>query len=148
MSESQLIQKFSCKTNLSPETIILALTQLKESLTVIPEMETVLHDCQQQGLSLYCLSTISKSYSDFLISKFGFFNFFKGILFSYEVCSVKPETRIYEIMIDRFQLVPGHTLFIDDMEENILSAGKQGFKSILYSNHDQFCIRLSQFLGS
>ena len=45
---------------------------------------------------------------------------------------IKPDPAIYQVLIDRFELVPEETLFIDDNAANIETARQMGFQTILH----------------
>tara|TARA_Y100000590_G_C15602346_1_gene970599 strand:- start:218 stop:808 length:591 start_codon:yes stop_codon:yes gene_type:complete len=59
-----------------------------------------------------------------------FLNYFDGIIISGEEKLVKPNKKIFDLAIKRFNLIPNQTLFIDDRFENIRSAEKIGFKIV------------------
>ena len=45
---------------------------------------------------------------------------------------MKPDPEIFQILIDRRNLEPGQTLFIDDAAENIAAACRIGFDTVLF----------------
>lgn len=51
--------------------------------------------------------------------------------------TVKPELKIYEILIKRMQMKPKEIVFLDDKKENILIAQQIGIKRILFKNIKQ-----------
>ncbi len=68
-------------------------------------------------------STINKSRNNF--SKF------YPIVMSWEVGARKPEEKIYKIMLDKLKLKPEECVFLDDREQNVISATNMGLKVIL-----------------
>ena len=49
---------------------------------------------------------------------------------------MKPERRIYGILLDRYDLDPAETLFIDDRAANIEAAGALGIRGFLFDHRD------------
>ena len=49
---------------------------------------------------------------------------------------LKPEPRIYEILLERYGLTPSETLFIDDREMNIEAAAALGIHGFVFDHRD------------
>ena len=47
---------------------------------------------------------------------------------------IKPDRRIYEVLLDRHKLNAEESVFIDDNHANIKTAQELGFKAILFDN--------------
>ena len=58
------------------------------------------------------------------------------IICSCEEHTVKPEPRIYEILLERYGLTPSETLFIDDREMNIEAAAALGIHGFVFDHRD------------
>ncbi|MBQ1534230.1 MAG: HAD-IA family hydrolase, partial [Erysipelotrichaceae bacterium] len=56
---------------------------------------------------------------------------------------IKPDPKIYEILLNRYRLNPEECLFIDDMEENILTAERLGMGIYLFDGNVE---RLRRFV--
>lgn len=67
------------------------------------------------------------------IERYGFFNYLKGMVVSGEEKIVKPDPKLYYVLLDRFNLNPDETLFIDDNAHNIDTAGLLGFQTIHFT---------------
>ena len=65
---------------------------------------------------------------------------FDGGIYSYSARSEKPEPEIYQAAVDELGINPETTLYIDDLEPNIVAGKEAGFVSHLYSpkRHDDF----------
>lgn len=57
-------------------------------------------------------------------------NLFEKIFYSYEIGLHKPDTKIYQYVIEHANLEPAKTLFIDDNYNNIIGAQKCGLKTL------------------
>lgn len=71
--------------------------------------------------------------------------YFDEIVFSYRVDMVKPDRRIYEYCLNRLNLAPQETVFIDDRLVNIEGAEKLGINSILFTDYDKLLKDLEKF---
>ncbi|MFQ7503442.1 MAG: HAD-IA family hydrolase [Alistipes finegoldii] len=66
-----------------------------------------------------------------LPAPFSVYRLFDGEVVSCEEGTVKPEPRIYEILLERYGLDPAETLFIDDRAANIAAAEGLGIAGYL-----------------
>lgn len=69
--------------------------------------------------------------------KFDFFNLFNGIVVSGVEKEVKPEPRIFEILLERYGLNANECVFIDDSLPNVETAKKLGFTAIRFTTTDK-----------
>ena len=148
LNELQLIEKISTLAGISLDKAEHALKMLKQSLILNKPMSDLLASLHESGYNLFCLSNISKSFGDYLIDRYEFFNYFTGIVFSYEEKCIKPDLQIYNNLISKFSLSTENTIFIDDKLENIKSAQSLGIKSFHYRDHTVFLNELSNILPS
>ncbi len=97
--------------------------------------ERLVYDLKAAGYKLYVLSNMSREFIDFL-RRFPVYELFDGEVVSCEEGTVKPESRIYEILLERYALDPAETLFIDDRSANIETAERLGIRGQLFDSHD------------
>lgn len=102
-----------------------------ETLIPIPENIKLLEDLHQQGVSLYGLTNWSNETFPMALSKYSFFSCFKDILVSGKEKLIKPDVRIFNLMLNRFELTPDKCFFLDDNFNNIKAAKSLG----IYSHH-------------
>ena len=88
--------------------------------------EQLVRDLKAAGYKLYVLSNMSREFIAYL-RRFPVYGLFDGEVVSCEELCVKPEPRIYEILRDRYGLLPSETLFIDDGQRNVEAARQMGF---------------------
>jgi 2-haloacid dehalogenase len=65
--------------------------------------------------------------------RFPFLNEFDGILVSGEERLIKPDVRIFKLLLNRYGLDPKRTVFIDDVEENTAAASVVGIHGIQFN---------------
>lgn len=69
--------------------------------------------------------------------KYDFFKLFDGIVMSGEEKEIKPEPRLFEILLERYGLTPEKTVFTDDSPLNIEAALQQGFQAIRFETPEK-----------
>ena len=106
--------------------------QTKNSLVLISKTHDVLKKVKNKNLNAYCLSNISPELFKHLSDKYELFNLFDGIVTSGVENIGKPDKRIYEILLKRYDLNPQQCLFIDDSAANTNSATRLGITSITF----------------
>lgn len=63
--------------------------------------------------------------------------YFEKIFSSHELHARKPESKIYNMVLDYLNLEPAQTIFLDDNIDNITGAEKLGIPSILVQSYEQ-----------
>ena len=84
------------------------------------------------GYKLYYLSNYSRELYERTRDKLSFLDTFDGGIFSYEVKCIKPDERIYKILLDRYSICPKDAIFYDDRPENVEAAVRLGMKGIVF----------------
>ena len=80
--------------------------------------------------NVYGLTNWSGETIPVAMERYEFFRYLKGMVVSGEEKIVKPDPKLYYILLDRFGINPGETLFIDDSAANIETAKEMGFHTI------------------
>lgn len=93
---------------------------------------------KKQDFKLYYLSNISKE-TLAVLSKRNFWPLFDGGVASYEVNALKPNPIIYDALLEKYDLNPEETIFIDDNEDNALAAVETGITGIPFINIKNLC---------
>jgi len=96
-----------------------------------------------KNYKIYALTNWSAEKWDKALELFPFFNDFDGVVVSGQEKTRKPFPEIYSILLNRYQINPKNTIFIDDNYENILAANKLNINSIHYKSPSQLikCLR-------
>jgi 2-haloacid dehalogenase len=93
---------------------------------------------------LYGLTNWSAETLPIAMEKYSFFKDLDGIVVSGDEKIVKPDPKIYEILLSRYNLDAESSLFIDDNADNIETAKKMGFKTVHFKDN----VNLEQLLKS
>lgn len=105
-------------------------TMLKDS---IPETVEILYELKEK-YPLYGLTNWSAETFPIALKRFEFFQAFDGILVSGEEKLIKPDRKIFELMMDKFSLKPENCLFIDDNLKNVEASRAFGIETIHFKN--------------
>lgn len=79
---------------------------------------------------VYGLTNWSAETIPVAMERYGFFNHLDGMVVSGTEKTTKPEPRIYQILLERYNLQAEESLFIDDNYANIETAQQLGFQTI------------------
>ncbi len=81
----------------------------------------------------YNISLLSNTneihFDHFYKSSFKFLDLMNHLFLSHKIGARKPKNEIYQYVIDNSDYNPQETLFIDDLEENLIAAEKLGFQT-------------------
>lgn len=102
-------------------------------LPAIPEGVEALKTCKAHGVKLYALTNYADKEFAYACEQHAFFNLFDGFVVSGREHTIKPGLAIYTRLIDRFDLDPARTLFIDDSVMNIEAALESGWQAFHYN---------------
>lgn len=97
----------------------------------------LIQSLKEAGYKLYYLSNWNKTGFE-LCEKNGSFPFkkyFDGGIVSYEVGLLKPDRKIYELLIEKYHINPKTAIFYDDKKENIAAANKVGLNTTLFTQN-------------
>jgi 2-haloacid dehalogenase len=91
----------------------------------------------KKNFNIYALTNWSAETFPRALELYEFLHWFDGRLVSGEENTRKPFKEIYDLILNRFNLIANETVFIDDNLRNIKAAEDVGIKSIHFLNPDQ-----------
>ena len=86
---------------------------------------------------LYALTNWSAETFPVALRDYYFLKYFEGILVSGDEKLIKPDPKIYELILERYDINPETAIFIDDSEKNVKGAEACGIKSIHFKSGAQ-----------
>lgn len=101
--------------------------ELTESIDLLKELKSM-------GYGIYGLTNWSAEKIGYAFANYSFFSLFDGIVVSGVEKVVKPDRKIYEILLERYSLKPGECVFIDDSQDNVDMAKVLGINAIRFDN--------------
>lgn len=96
-------------------------------------MVELIEQLKQNGHRLFLLSNTNGIHVPFFTQKYSVFDHFSGATYSHEVGCMKPAAEIYQSSIRQFNLDPACTIYIDDLEANIVAGRESGLQGIHYA---------------
>jgi 2-haloacid dehalogenase len=92
----------------------------------IPGTPEILAELKARGVPVYAITNFSADKFALSQQRFDFLNGFDGIVVSGIEKVIKPDPKIYRILLDRYGLDAADCLFIDDNPDNVESARAVG----------------------
>jgi 2-haloacid dehalogenase len=96
----------------------------------IDDSVTILRELDQAGHRLYGLTNWSHETFPLARARYPFFDWFDGIVVSGVEGIVKPDTRLYLRLLERYDIDPARAVFIDDNLQNVQAAVALGIHGI------------------
>ncbi len=102
---------------------------------------------KEAGYKLYCITNFTPAGYEQCYDCISFIERFDGCVFSFREGIVKPDPEIYKTLLKRYELKAEECVFIDDTEENVLSAEKLGFAGIVFTGYEDAVARLDELMN-
>jgi HAD superfamily hydrolase (TIGR01509 family) len=118
----EVIDAIALKSSLKKEEIAHIFNLRTELMYPLDKNVRMLPELQKQGFRIYYLSNFPSDIFEEVRDGYYFFKYFDGGLISANAKSSKPEKKIYEILLEKYSINPEETLFIDDIEINVMAA--------------------------
>ncbi len=112
----------------------------------IPASVEFLKSVKEAGYGVYGLTNWSHETIHVAYERYPFFSLFDGIVVSGFEKLLKPDPRLYRILLERYGLNASECIFLDDNQANVDAANALGIKALRFTNIDEVRPRL-QALG-
>ncbi|MGC8764323.1 MAG: HAD family hydrolase [Brevinematia bacterium] len=91
---------------------------------------------------LAVLSNTNRTHEKYIMQNYtSIMTYFDKLFFSHRIKCRKPEKKIFQIVLEYFNVIPENVMFFDDVEENINSGIEFGLNSFLISKNQSFQIK-------
>ncbi len=97
----------------------------------------VLRELRESGVGLYAITNWSAEKFDLTFPRFEWLSWFDGIVVSGHERIVKPNRRIYQILLDRYGIDPASAVYIDDIEFNVEAARDLGMTGLVFTTPER-----------
>ena len=98
------------------------------------------------GYKLYCITNFTPAGYEQCYDRISFIERFDGCVFSFREGIAKPDPEIYKTLLRRYDLKAEECVFIDDTEENVISAEKLGLAGIVFTGYEDAVAKLDEIL--
>ena len=133
----EAIDRGAMRTGLPTEEIARLFNAVPPSLAPIKPTIELIHRLSNTSNKLFVLSNMHVASIAYLEQTYDFWGLFDGIVISCRLNHVKPEAQIYEHLLNEHRLDPAETIFIDDLEENLVAASALGIQTIRFVDSEQ-----------
>jgi putative hydrolase of the HAD superfamily len=113
-----------------------------------PQVWERVHQLKKAGYSIYILSNYSEELFRKHTKEATFLKDLDGGVISYQVHMTKPDRRIYQYLLDRYQLKAEECIFFDDKKENTQAAKELGICAETITSQEQLLNLLDERLGN
>jgi 2-haloacid dehalogenase len=96
----------------------------------------ILDELRQRQVRLYALTNWSAETFAPQPARFEFLAWFDGIVVSGREKLIKPDPRIFRLLLDRYAIAPARAVFIDDVPANAAAAAALGIHGIHFTRPD------------
>ena len=112
----------------------------------IPGMEALVHEYKQRGYGVWGLTNWSAETFPLVRDDYPVFKLLDGYVVSGEEKLLKPDARLYRVLLDRYGLKAEECVFIDDNPNNTAGAEAVGIKGIVFQGVEQLRKQLDALL--
>lgn len=116
--------------------IIHILHHFHETMHPLP-LYSLIPELKAMGKKIYALTNYPEPSFSLACQAFPAFGLMDGMVVSAREKLGKPDPAIFQLLMQRYQLVPAKTLFIDDLPGNIQAAKAAGLQTWHYSGEDK-----------
>jgi 2-haloacid dehalogenase len=100
----------------------------------IPGTVEILAELKRRGIACYVLSNMEAETYPLRLARYDFLRSLDGQVISGLEKVAKPDPRIYRLLLERYELPAGRTLFIDDKAENVAAARAAGMQALQFTS--------------
>lgn len=111
-----------------------------------PKVWEKVRELKEKGYGIYLLSNYSKVLFETHTKGASFLEIIDGAVISYQVHVTKPDQRIYQILMQKYDLKPEECLFFDDREENTRAAEAQGIRTVTVQSENHLLGEIKRLL--
>jgi putative hydrolase of the HAD superfamily len=137
LTEQDAKKFYSDYLNLKDYQIDTLFENIKTTQIPIEGTQNLLLRLFDSGYSLYALTDNVTEIINYLKIKYDFWKYFSGVVVSADVGHLKPSKEIFVYLLEKYNLNPNETVFIDDFSVNVNAAKSLGMTGILFNNADQ-----------
>ena len=104
----------------------------------IPGMFDLVASLRERGFRTYGLTNWSAETFPFAVERWPqLIESFDGVVVSGHEKVAKPDAAVFRILVDRFEVVPERSFYIDDNAANVVAAGELGFHPHVFTGIDR-----------
>ncbi len=102
----------------------------------VPGMREVIEELRVKNYEIYGLTNWSMETFPEARRRFGILQMIDRYVVSAAERLIKPDPRLFKVLLDRYGLKAGECTFVDDNPDNVAAARKLGMQGIVFTNAD------------
>lgn len=110
----------------------------------VPGTVALLGELHDRGTRLLALTNWSAETFPHARASFGFLSLFDGIVVSGAEGLAKPDPRLFQVLVERYGVLPADCVYVDDSAANVRAAGEVGFDAVLFEGAGRLRDELSR----
>lgn len=136
-STAACIEELKAKQPEYAEAIELYRSRWREMLTdEVPGMREVINDLRNRGHEIYGLTNWSMETFPAARERFGILQMIDRYVVSGAEGLVKPDARLFRVLLDRYHLKAEECVFVDDNPDNVAAANALDMEGIVFAGAD------------
>lgn len=104
----------------------------------------IAEELKQRGVPLYALTNWSSETFPSQRARFAFMSWFDGVVVSGNEGVIKPDSRIFRVLLERYRIAPEEAVFIDDNPRNAEAASALGIHGIHFRSPEHLRAELTK----
>ena len=110
---------------------------MRQNFVEIPGTRRIIEELRQKGFKLGLLSVHAREWINYCNRKYHYHHLFNTVLYSFQTGLSKPDPRCYELALKQLTSTASETIYIDDLEKNLIPARQLGMTTIQFSDAPQ-----------
>ncbi|MFH0859205.1 MAG: HAD-IA family hydrolase [Patescibacteria group bacterium] len=107
---------------------------VRSNFKEIKGTRSIIEQIRKTDYQLGLLSDHAKEWIEYCEKKFQYHKLFHSVVYSFEKGVCKSERKSYEIILEKLNAIPEKSLFIDDNQDNLITASRLGIKIIKFES--------------
>lgn len=145
ITEEEAVNRICDRNRANDQLIRDVMVDWYDILAPMEDVVDILKELKFLGYKIYFLSNFHLLAFENVSRRYEFFENFDGGIVSYKEKLLKPENGIYDKLVSTYGIEPSESIFIDDTEENITSAERLGFKTVLFTSSNDLKEKLIEY---
>ena len=146
MSEQEIIAAFKLYDPMLTDEIDLVFQNINGMIRCYDYTVPWMNELKTQGYKVYIISNIFAKMMRECAEELHFIALADGAVLSYQEKVIKPDSKIYRLFLERYNLNANECVFIDDQKRNITAARNIGIPSIVFKSYKQAYRELKKML--
>lgn len=144
VSEEETMQAFIAADPAIGKELRLAYTSLTGMLTIRDYAISLVQSLKAAEYGVYYLSNYSRKAFEECGESLAFMPYMDGGIVSFRVGLTKPDPRMFQCLLERYELRAEECVLVDDTEENVSAAKALGFAGVVFRSREELLTALEE----